>query len=254
MHGEWRTDVGAVRTVNEDALYLKTNGALTLAIVADGMGGHRAGDIASQLAVEVISQQLEQLSGEDPPSAEEAREKLVQAIAEANLHVYNKAKEEEKLNGMGTTVVAALFGPYWGWIAHIGDSRAYVFRNGQLKRLTSDHSLVNELIKSGQLLPTEAKYHPQRNVLLRALGTHPEVEVDVCSISVEEENIWLLCTDGLTSMISDVQLEQLLQEKVSLKEMADRMMEAALKVGSKDNISFILLSSQSNPHQSSRKD
>lgn len=235
------TDVGRVRSVNEDCTWVdQLESGYTLAIVADGMGGHQAGDIASRMAVDIITEDLGSLPA--GLSAEACGEELKKAILHANEAVFRKASKHVEYHSMGTTVVAGIFAGRDGVIAHIGDSRAYHFRHGQLVQLTDDHSLVNELLKNNQISAEEATMHPHRNVVTRALGTDEQVEVDLNRVSLEPGDILLLCSDGLSNYVTPEQMALTLgSEDLGLQGRADRLLQLALNAGGDDNISVALL-------------
>ncbi|CAM4417009.1 Stp1/IreP family PP2C-type Ser/Thr phosphatase [Paenibacillus phoenicis] len=235
------SDVGRVRSVNEDCTWVdQLESGYTLAIVADGMGGHQAGDIASRMAVETITEDLGALP--TGLSVEACGEELKKAILHANEAVFRKASEHVEYHSMGTTVVAGIFAGRDGVIAHIGDSRAYHFRQGQLIQLTDDHSLVNELLKNNQISAEEATVHPHRNVVTRALGTDEQVEVDMNRVSLEPGDILLLCSDGLSNYVTPEQMALTLgSEDLGLQGRADRLLQLALSAGGDDNISVALL-------------
>jgi len=235
------SDIGRVRSVNEDSSWVaRLEQGYTLAIVADGMGGHQAGDRASKLAVDTIVEDLHQLpSG---LSAEECGESLKRAILHANEVVYREASEHEEYRNMGTTVVAVLLADNEGRIGHIGDSRVYKFSRGELVQLTEDHSLVNELLKTKQISEQEAHVHPHRNVVTRALGTDPEVAVDLYPVSLEQGEILLLCSDGLSNYVTLEQMTRTLgAADLELNDRADRLLRLALIAGGDDNITVALL-------------
>jgi serine/threonine protein phosphatase PrpC len=243
----FRTDIGRVRSVNEDrVLVIPDLNGFTLAIVADGMGGHQAGDIASQLAVETIENQLRHLHrGMTLEACESA---LKQAIVTANRTIFNIASAGEKYAGMGTTVVLALATRQVLMIAHIGDSRAYICSGLELEQLTQDHSLVNELVKTGQISEAEAQQHPRRNVLTRALGTDPDVEVDVRHFSWKAGDMVLMCSDGLSGLVNAERLCGILNEAGDLEMKADRLIQTALQAGGDDNITAVILSNEPPAH------
>lgn len=237
-----RSDIGRIRLANEDRSWVgATRSGLTLAIVADGMGGHKAGDVASQLAVEAFREALDDIKAD--LTADEARMRIRQAILQANEVVFDMAARNEQYHNMGTTIVSALF--LQGSrtvIGHIGDSRAYRVSGGQITQITEDHTLVNELLRSGQISADEATNHPRRNVLTRALGTDEQVEVDVQIIDWNDADTLLLCSDGLSSMVSDEQLLQtLLTSGLTLEQKAERLIQLALEAGGDDNITVVLL-------------
>jgi PPM family protein phosphatase len=236
-----RSHVGKVRQVNEDQAWSgRLLSGITAAIVADGMGGHRAGDVASGLAVDSLVQSLK--AWEETSSTMEVATQLREIIRKANTVVYDTAFMNEQYHNMGTTVVIALVDGSTGLIGHIGDSRAYRLRKGQLVQLTEDHTLVNELTKSGQLSPEEAAHHPRRNVLTRALGTDREVEVDVQIIDWQNGDRLLLCSDGLSGLVEDSEMLATLQDPSSqLEQQAQRLIELALAAGGDDNVTVILI-------------
>lgn len=241
-----RSDVGRVRTVNEDRSSLQTlQNGYTLAIVADGMGGHQAGDTASHLAVETVTQQLQQLASGLTLAA--CAEALRAAILRANNVIYELASQDMKYHNMGTTIVAVLLDGLKGIIGHIGDSRAYIIKDGQIRKLTDDHSLVNELLKSGQISYEESLHHPRRNVLTRALGTDPEVAVDINTFELEPGSVLLLCSDGLSNPVSEDQMVTVAESSNEpLSGKADRLLELALEAGGDDNITVVLLEQTDN--------
>lgn len=240
-----RTDVGKVRDTNEDSigLFPLSNG-LVLAVVADGLGGHDAGEVASLEAIKIFEKESKKLSADF--SAKERGDYLSLIIGKANEKVYKLAQKKLKADkngkGMGTTIVAALVDSEQIVVAHVGDSRAYLLHNDGLYQMTEDHTFVNFLIKNGQLTEEEAYTHPKRSVLTRAVGSNQEVDVDISDNQWRNDDIILLCSDGLTTMISDRDIGLVLSStSMSLEEKADRLMELALDAGGTDNISLILL-------------
>ncbi|MGF9908500.1 Stp1/IreP family PP2C-type Ser/Thr phosphatase [Brevibacillus porteri] len=233
-----KSHVGRVRQVNEDyyACVTDLNGRV-LAIVADGMGGHQAGDIASRLAVERIVKELRHLDGD--LEAEDVREQLMNAVLLANKEVYEYAVEHPECSGMGTTVVAALFDQSSVITAHIGDSRLYFYNQDGLVMKTEDHSLVNELLKSGQITAEEASVHPHRNVIMRSLGTEPDVLIDLGQFEWSEGDVVLICSDGLSNKVSHSSLEENLQKQISLQAKVDGLVQEALDAGGEDNITLV---------------
>lgn len=235
------SDVGRVRSVNEDTAYSQQLGhGLTLGIVADGMGGHQAGDVASKLAVETIVNDLSGITND--VSLQECEIALKQAIIHANEVVYNRAQQHAEYHNMGTTVVAALLKDQAGIIGHIGDSRAYLYRQHELVQLTEDHSLVNVLLKNKQISEAEASVHPRRNVLTRALGTDEQVQVDMDRVTLEPADTLVICSDGLSNFVTSRQMiDTLGNTLLSLKDRADRLLQLALDAGGEDNITVVLL-------------
>lgn len=233
-----KSHVGRVRQVNEDyyACIADLNGRV-LAVVADGMGGHQAGDIASRLAVERIVKELRHLDGNI--DGDDAREQLMNAVRLANKEVFEYAAQHPECNGMGTTVVAALLSPTTVITAHIGDSRLYFFNQDGLVMKTEDHSLVNELVKSGQITPEEASVHPHRNVIMRSLGTEPDVLIDLGQFAWSEGDVVLICSDGLSNKVNNTSLEEWLNKMVSLQAKVDGLVQEALTAGGEDNITLV---------------
>jgi serine/threonine protein phosphatase PrpC len=223
-----RTDVGRQRSANEDSLVLRP----PFFAVADGMGGARAGEVASAIAAEAFEGASE--------AGEAAEAQLARLLREANRRIYELAVTDESHRGMGTTLTAAKVHDGEVSLAHVGDSRAYRMRDGALEQITRDHSLVAELERSGQITPEAAEHHPQRSIITRALGPEPDVEVDTYTLSARDGDLFLLCSDGLTSMISDDELAAILRTAASLDEAADALIKAANQSGGKDNITVVL--------------
>jgi protein phosphatase len=222
------TDVGRQRQGNEDSFLEKS----PLFAVADGMGGARAGEVASRVAVERLSE-----GGEADGSPEEH---LAEVTREANREIYEMAQDDSALAGMGTTLTAALVTGREVAIGHVGDSRVYRFRDGELERLTQDHSLVEEFVRQGKLTPEEAENHPQRSIITRALGPEPEVDVETCTHAARDGDVYLLCSDGLTGMVPEKRIAEILRESDSLDDAAHRLIDAANENGGKDNITAVL--------------
>ena len=196
--------------------------------VADGMGGAQAGEIAARIAASV----LRESSGEDA---------LVELIKEANRRVYEAAAGDEARSGMGTTITAALVGDETVQIGHVGDSGAYRIRDGKLEQLTEDHSLVAELVRSGKLSPEEADGHPQRSVITRTVGTDPDVDVDTFSVDARTGDVFMLCSDGLTTMVADESIREIVErDRANLDKAARALVAAANKGGGEDNITIVL--------------
>jgi|SRR5690625_1860704 len=240
LFGHFMTDQGQIRSTNEDAGGIFTNkkGQL-LAIVADGMGGHLAGDVASELAVSFIKEAWEHEDYVEEP--EEAEQWLQQTMDEVNRCIYERAIANKEYEGMGTTVVISLCTKEFVTIAHIGDSRCYFLNKDNFHQVTDDHSLVNELVKTGQISETDAEKHPRKNVLLKAVGTEPEVHADIKTISWEANDRVLLCSDGLTNKINDAELEAQLRQTEELDEIAKEFIHLANERGGEDNISLAIV-------------
>jgi PPM family protein phosphatase len=223
-----RTDVGRQRSANEDSLVVRP----PLFAVADGMGGAKAGEVASALAVEAVES-----AGE---SREPAEAQLAGIVRDANRRIYDLAVADESRRGMGTTLTLAKVHDGEVSLAHVGDSRAYRMRDGELSQLTRDHSLVAELERSGQITAEAAEHHPQRSIITRALGPEPDVEVDTYTLAGRDGDLFLICSDGLTSMISDEEVTSILRSADSLDAAAEALVRAANQSGGKDNITVIL--------------
>ena len=224
QHAE-RTDVGMQRQANEDNFIARSH----LFVVADGMGGAQAGEVASQTAVEVFKHGL-------PDGVPEAT--LQQMIGVANRNIHDQAHADSSLSGMGTTITAAFVNSEREEVVvgHVGDSRAYRLRNGILQRLTRDHSLVEEMRRRGQITEEQAEDHPQRSIITRALGPEPEVEVDIQAVPAEPGDIFLLCSDGLTTMLNDERIRELMSGATSLEAAVKTLVDEANRAGGRDNI------------------
>src|ERR671913_396639 len=227
------TDAGKVRQNNEDALLVGEGEDETLFAVADGIGGFEAGEVASSIVIDVLKRLRPDTSFE-------------QAIREANRRVLAAGRGDEKLSGMGTTVVAVRFGGTQAEpvaeVAHVGDSRAYLVRDSEMKPITEDHSLVAELVRSGDLTRAQAAEHPQKNLITRALGADEEVEVDTAVLPVEAGDRLLLCSDGLTDMVAEARIAEILADSPDDPEGPARaLVSAALEAGGSDNVTVIVV-------------
>src|SRR5437588_1774398 len=224
----YRTDTGRQRRDNEDSAFARA----PVFVVADGMGGAQAGEVASQIATEAFEAGLD--------GSGSAEERLAGRVREANRRIYDRSRAELGREGMGTTLTAAYLGDGSVSIAHVGDSRAYLFREGELTRLTQDHSLVDELVRRGKLSPEQAAEHPQRSIITRALGPEPDVEVDTFTYPVRAGDVLLLCSDGLTSMISEDRVTEVLASSQTLEKAGARLIDEANEAGGRDNITVVL--------------
>jgi protein phosphatase len=222
------TDLGRQRQGNEDNLFVRA----PLFVVADGMGGAQAGEVASQMAAESFESGL---PGGRPPA-----EGLVHVIEDANRRIHERSRNEAQRAGMGTTVTAAYVGEREVTIGHVGDSRAYVLRDSDLIRLTRDHSLVGELVARGKLTEEQAERHPQRSVITRSVGPEPEVDVDVEAYQARDGDVFLVCSDGLTSMVFEDRVKEILLAAGSLEQAGRELIGAANEAGGRDNITVIL--------------
>jgi PPM family protein phosphatase len=222
------TDTGRKRRHNEDAFVVEP----PLFAVADGMGGAQAGELASGLAAAALKDSQEPGGG--------GEERVDELIQQANRRVYERQSQDAAASGMGTTMTVALVEDGRVAIGHVGDSRAYLIRDGSLEQLTEDHSLVAELVRSGKLSPEEAESHPQRSVITRALGTDPDVDVDTFSVETKPGDLFLICSDGLTSMVDDETiLAEVASNRDDLKSAAKALIRAANKGGGEDNITVV---------------
>jgi protein phosphatase len=224
-----RTDTGRQRRGNEDAFYARA----PLFAVADGMGGAQAGEVASHLAVEVLEQGL-------PDGAGSVEERLRARVSEANVRIMQSAQADDARAGMGTTLTVAYVGEDDLTVAHVGDSRLYRLRDGTFKRLTDDHSLVEELVRQGKLTPEEADEHPQRSIITRALGAEEGVEADSATWAGRHDDVYLICSDGLTSMVPEARVAEVLAAAPSLAAAGRALIDAANDAGGRDNITVVL--------------
>lgn len=225
------TDVGRVRPINEDAYYLPREGEHFCAI-ADGMGGHNAGEVASAMAVEVFSREMRFSTISGGPA-------MRRAVERANTSIFDRARTAEQYSGMGTTFTAL---GQWGrdaYIAHVGDSRAYLLRNGTIMRLTLDHTLVEEMVLKGLISIREAKYHPKRNYITRALGTAERVEVDMIQVEIRPGDVFLLCTDGLSNHVEEKRMLEITRGPGDWQQKLRDLVDAALEDGGTDNITAL---------------
>lgn len=229
------SDVGRKRQKNEDSYLI--NDELNLFIVADGMGGHAGGEYASRIAIQTIEQKFQDTA---KAASDESESILRSAIQDAGMKIVAKAEEDRALKGMGTTVIALHLDGKRGLLAHVGDSRGYLFRDGVLEQLTEDHSLVNEQVKSGLITAEEAKTHQFKNIITRSVGVTPEVEVDLVTKKLKPGDSFLLCSDGLSNLVEAREMERELREKEPILA-AKFMVDLANKRGGDDNITLVLI-------------
>lgn len=234
------TDQGKVRQHNEDSGGIITNlDGDYLAIIADGMGGHRAGDVASEMTLMELKNKWETTSV--VTSAEKAEKWLNHHILEVNELLFNHARNNSECDGMGTTIVAAVSTEHFVTVANIGDSRCYLLNETGFKQVTEDHSLVNELVRFGQISKEDAEHHPRKNVLLRALGTEKNVEMDIKTIVFEEGDCLLLCSDGLSNKVSEKEMMEILASDNDLEQKAATLISLANMYGGEDNITLAIV-------------
>ena len=225
--------IGMKRTNNEDAIYI--NEQKNLYLVADGMGGCNAGEVASSTAISAFVEAMENAENG------ETLDKMMSAIAQCNKKVYQKSRENVEFLDMGTTLVAVTVENEKMFIVHVGDSRVYLFRENNLQQITTDHSYVMELVKIGSITREEAEVHPKRNIITRAIGIREEVEADTVIEDVKQGDKILLCTDGLSNMVSKGEMTKILIEQCSTEEKVKKLVVLANEKGGLDNISLILI-------------
>ena len=231
-----KTDIGRKREVNQDYVFVSdqpVGNIPNLLIVADGMGGHNAGDYASKFVVQVLKKELAK-SREDGPRA-----MLKKAIASANHQLIAESKTDAKLEGMGTTLVAATVIEHTLYFANVGDSRLYLL-NDEIRQLSKDHSLVQEMVRLGGLNAEEAKHHPDKNIITRAIGVKEDIEIDFFEYRLKKGDIILMCTDGPSNMVEDEEIFQIVRSSRDVVEAVEQLIERANSNGGKDNIGVIV--------------
>ncbi|AQQ53765.1 Stp1/IreP family PP2C-type Ser/Thr phosphatase [Planococcus lenghuensis] len=234
------SDIGRKREVNEDqAAVLRRPDGLFLGIVADGMGGHNAGDLASRMAAEELGRLFMEEEETAFLSAEAKKDWLLQSVKQINRQVYNHALLNPACSGMGTTLLAAIVSRDDCVLCHIGDSRAYVF-DGTARQITRDHTYVNLLVDTGELSQAEAEDHPKKHLIIRALGTEPDIEGDLLEVELTASLCLLLCSDGLSNKLSEAEIAAVLHGELPLAEKGNELIRRANELGGEDNISFVL--------------
>jgi|SRR5574344_338321 PPM family protein phosphatase len=231
-----KTDIGRKRNINQDTVcaWPAPHGSLpNLFVVADGMGGHKAGDYASSYAVSAIGREVEMDESSEPVMI------LKKAIECANEEIYEKAKEEE-YSGMGTTVVASTIIGSTLFVANVGDSRLYII-NDEIKQITKDHSLVEEMVRAGELNKEEARFHPDKNIITRAVGADRNVLIDFFEVDLSEGDVILMCSDGLSNMIGDDDINKIIKKHKNVEDMVDELVKVANHNGGRDNIGVVLV-------------
>lgn len=233
-----RTDTGMIRPGNEDSFFADANEAQGLFVVADGMGGHAAGEVASEMVVEIISREL---SGGLNLAEDSARRDVAGALRRANLAIYERTVTEVDKQGMGTTASVLLLGHGRYLIGQVGDSRIYLLRDGMLRQLTKDHSYVQEQVDAGYLTPEQARYHPYSNVITRCVGASADVEPDTYVGELQSGDVFLVASDGLTGMVDDRRLQHLLSSRASPGRIVEALIAEANGRGGLDNITAIVI-------------
>jgi protein phosphatase len=233
-----RTDVGRIRAGNEDSLYADATSSRGLFIVADGMGGHAAGEVASAMAVQIVARELAVVPASDTPGA---AERMHEALRTANRVIYDRTTREAEKQGMGTTASVLLLSDAGYLIGQVGDSRVYRLREGEFRQLTRDHSYVQEQIDAGYLTPEQARYHPYSNVITRCVGANEDVTPEVFSGELRPGDVFLVASDGLTGMVEDRRLQQLLASRAAPARVVDALIAEANGRGGLDNITAIIV-------------
>ena len=243
METFYLTDTGKVREHNEDNVIILNNdkGEYLLA-VADGMGGHKAGEVASAIAINHLTEEFYNL--DSIGDKDNAVEFLRNIVTEMNQKIFEYTKENPDSKGMGTTFVCAIKTNDYLLYGNIGDSSGFVIKNHKIHKVTKDHTLVNLLVSTGELTPEEAKYHPRKNVLMRALGANNPIDIDIFDVDVKNDGI-LLCSDGLTNMITEEQIERVLNEETTARDAVEKLIRKANARGGNDNISIAYLKRES---------
>lgn len=232
-----KSDIGKKRSSNQDSILV--NDKLGLYAVADGMGGHKGGETASSMALEILNGAVSKIT--DKKGSIQVAPFLKEAISLASMKIYERSLMDESLRGMGTTLVSLLFDDGNAYIAQVGDSRVYLYRDGDLWKITEDHSLINEQVRSGLITRQEAEKLNYKNVITRSVGFEEMVNVDVYTREVESGDMFLLCSDGLTSMISDDDIKKAIDQEGDISKAVDKLINRANDAGGADNVSVILL-------------
>lgn len=234
------TDNGLSRENNQDSLFVSDIVDLPLFIVADGMGGHNAGEIASNIAVETIKEKF--IENKEILNFKENIIKTIKdSVYEANRKIYFKSLTTPECSGMGTTLTMSYIYDKEIYIGHIGDSRAYFIKNSKIQQITEDDSLVNELIKNGSITPEEAKTHPQRNVITKALGTSIDIEIDIQTIEYKADDILIICSDGLSNMVKESNVLNIIKSEDDISLSCENLVGLAKENGGSDNITLIII-------------
>lgn len=236
-----KSDTGLVRKTNQDAYAFSTLAEnACFAVVCDGMGGANSGDVAAKTAVEIISKRITE-NYKKNMSVNSIKTMLTTAITNANIKIYNMAQENKDLMGMGTTVVAVVVVNSTAFVVHVGDSRAYLINSLCAFQLTRDHSMVQQLVEQGKLTEKQAKSHPEKNIITRALGVEKKVNIDYLETRISEKDIIVICTDGLTNYVDGNEIKKICM-KMSPEKALDAMIEKAIEKGGTDNITSVILS------------
>lgn len=242
MQTFYMTDAGKVRTHNEDNVTIISNNNEFILAVADGMGGHKAGEVASNIAIEHITESFESM--QSLGKKEDAIDWLRQVVREINDNIFSYTNKHPESKGMGTTLVIAVKTDEYILYGNIGDSSGYVVKNKKLHKVTKDHTLVNLLVSTGELTPEQAKFHPRKNLLTRALGANDPIEIDIFDVDNTINGLFL-CSDGLTNLVTDEQIEKVLNSNLSIEEQVEKLIKKSNMRGGTDNISIAYLKKES---------
>ena len=233
--------IGKVRDTNEDAYYISDNDDLKLFIIADGMGGHNAGEVASHIAIDTIKDYIAEKIALYPMISEDNIHNIIQeAIIHANQVIFTKSLKEMDYQGMGTTLTVVLILPEI-YIGHVGDSRAYLYHNDKIRQITQDHSLVGELLRNGSITENEARIHPKRNIITRALGTDHNIMVDLYKIEKNKDDIIILCTDGLSNLVDVEEIKDVIAQCPSIQDGCEHLVSLANERGGYDNTTVVAI-------------
>ncbi len=234
------SDIGMKRNKNQDAYYISDRDDMQLYIVADGMGGHRCGEIASSMALETVKENFLKSTGKIHRKAD-AIKLIKESVEKANINIYLESKKIEDCQGMGTTLTMAYIYKNKILIGHVGDTRAYLIKDGDIRQVTEDHSYINELIKNGSISPEEAKTHPKKNMITRAVGSTSSIEVDIIQEKYKSGDILLLCSDGLFDMLDEDEISAVFKREKSMQIACEVLTNMANKKGGLDNITSIAI-------------
>lgn len=239
MRTAFLTDIGMKRESNQDYVNVfKNKAGIIFAIVADGMGGHQGGDVASDMAVSHIGHDFESNNFQD---LNEIEKWLLSELHKENQQIIDTSNQFSDLSGMGTTMVSVTLVDKQILVANVGDSRCYLYRDNEIKQLSFDHSLVNELVESGEISEEEARFHPQKNVITQTLGVNKSINPATKILDVRVGDLLLLCSDGLTNMLSNQEISNILSQKIDIQEMCKKLVEKANSAGGMDNITVLIL-------------
>ena len=235
------SDVGKIRDINQDAYYYIEDDKLPIFIVADGMGGHKAGEVASNLAISTIIRHYESSKQKILSKEMFIPQFLNESVELANDNLIEEASGDDELKGMGTTVTMCLILDNEVYIGHVGDSRAYLLRNGELSQITQDHSLVGELLRIGSITKDEAVNHPKKNIITRALGSNPKINVDVFNRELQNDDKIILCTDGLTNMVTEEKILEILLSSEIPSAVCSTLVNISNEAGGIDNTTIMII-------------